>query len=370
MGVETSTIAAFIAAGGALAVSVISWLASRSNQQLNIKNQVELQRYEKDLKRLQAEIDEKRAERDARRDYEYEALKRLYQECSPLLFQLSEQAMLALDRIRGLADTAAQGNLGPGSHSWLTSNRYRYYRASTEYRLLAPLATFKLLQQRLTRLDMSLDPEIHLIYVLARQAARVISDDFELARAALPELSYQPHTPTAEALRTFNPATYWQQGVPRGILDSAIQTLLVKEDDGSRRVMSFLEFEAARKNVDGAVGGALERIGYLFVNFHPKERPVLWRILLATACIYSSIVTLAEREHLRATSPNTTNLPQLLHVDFDAFDWRVDKGNASEAQDISVAVQAVRSYLSRELDETVTRSMNAISSRTPAVSLL
>lgn len=366
MAVEATVLPALITAGAAFAVSIVSWLSSRSNQQKVIENQVELQRYQKDLRRLQAELDEKRAERDARRDYEYEALKRLYQECSPLLFQLSEQASSAYGRIRGISESAAQGNLGPGPDSWLTSDRYRYYRASTEYRLLAPLATLKLLQQRLTRLDMSLDPEIQLIYTLARQAGRVISDDFELARVTSPELAYEPHTTEVELLRSSSPAMYWQQGVPRGILDSAVETLLVKDGEESRRVMSFLEFEAARKQVDNVAGKALERIGYLFVNFHPKERPILWRILLATASIYRSIGLLAEREHSRQGQPDTEHLLLMSDEESNAFDWRADKSNEPQGQEVCAASLAVRAYLMRELQNPVSRTLTTIAMRSSA----
>lgn len=359
----TGETSALIAAGAAVAVSVISWLSSRSNQERIIENQLELQRYQKDLRRLQAELDERRAEKDARRDYEYEALKRLYQECSPLLFQLSEQASSAYGRIRGISESAAQGSLDPGPDSWLTSNRYRYYRASTEYRLLAPLATLKLLQQRLTRLDMSLDPEIPLIYTLARQAVSVISDDFELARVTKPELPYAPHDSEAESLRVINPAQHWQQGVPRGILDSAVEAILVKDGAESHRVMSFLEFEAIRKQVDSAAGKALNRIDYLFVNFHPKDRPVLWRVLLATASIYRSIGLLAEREHSRQALPDVEHLLLMSDEDCKAFDWRANKSNEALGQEVAAASLAVRTYLIRELKKPVSRSLAAITLR-------
>lgn len=82
---DFSAIPALIAAASALAVALVSWFASRSNQAKLLEHQAELQCYQGELKRLQAELDEKRAERDARRDYEYEARKRLYHECSPLL---------------------------------------------------------------------------------------------------------------------------------------------------------------------------------------------------------------------------------------------------------------------------------------------
>jgi hypothetical protein len=50
----------------------------------------------KKLKHLESELANKAAERDARRDYEYEAKKRLYHEIEPYLFLFSELSESAL----------------------------------------------------------------------------------------------------------------------------------------------------------------------------------------------------------------------------------------------------------------------------------
>jgi hypothetical protein len=252
----SASLPALIAGGSALVVAGISWIATRTNQSKLLEHQITLERYKKDLQRLQHQLDEQKSERDARRDYEYEARKRLYHECSPLLFQLTDQAASALSRIRGLAASASQGELDPGPNSWLTSSRDRYYRRSTEYRLLAPCATQKLLQQRLTRLDLTLDTEIYIAYTLARAAARVLGDDFDLAQAQ-PALAYDPHNVEAEERISSEPQVYRQQGVPRGILDNALEALIVREADGASRVMSFLEFERQLDQADSVVAGAV-----------------------------------------------------------------------------------------------------------------
>ena len=70
-----------------------------------------------------------------------------------MLFELSELAGRALGRIVGLARTAADGDLDE-ARSWL--NR-EYYRRSTYYRLLAPLAIRQLLRRKLTHLDLIVD---------------------------------------------------------------------------------------------------------------------------------------------------------------------------------------------------------------------
>ena len=86
------------------------------------------------LKILEDKLTETQTKKKARLDYEYEARKRLYHECEPLVFELLEFAENAGDRIRGLARTARQGDLP----NWLSANEY--YVASTMYYLLAPSA--------------------------------------------------------------------------------------------------------------------------------------------------------------------------------------------------------------------------------------
>lgn len=63
------------------------------------------------LEELRTTLAEERAERDARRDYEYEARKHLYQVCGPLIFQLTERSEDALYRIYSLARTSREGHL-------------------------------------------------------------------------------------------------------------------------------------------------------------------------------------------------------------------------------------------------------------------
>jgi hypothetical protein len=349
----------FITAGVPLVVAVLSAIAAYHAQKRSIANHTELQRYQKDLKRLQADLDEKSKERDARRDYEYEALKRLYFECSPLLFVLTEQANAAFDRIQGLAQTAAQGNLN-GPTSWLTGRRYRYYRLSTEYRLLAPLGTFKLLQHRLTQFDLSLEPEIRLMYGLARQAERAIGDDFELAKSGVTPLDYEPHSESAQTQIEAQPAVYAQQGVPRGILDNAIESLIVRETGTPPRVMTFLEFENSRQLQDSSTKKAFGRIKYLLANFHPRTRPVFWRVLLATASVYRALSFVADRNSLNATTLCASQLLASLDPDRASFDWREDTNNADDGDAVEQAQAAVKAYLSRSLTQIIERDLAAM----------
>jgi hypothetical protein len=55
------------------------------------------------LEKIKNDLEIKKDEQAARRDYEYEARKRLYQECEPILFQFVELSESALKRIYALA---------------------------------------------------------------------------------------------------------------------------------------------------------------------------------------------------------------------------------------------------------------------------
>ncbi len=59
------------------------------------------------------------------------------------------------------------------SYGWLSFPNY--YFISTIYILLAPMAAFKLLQSRLTTVDLELDPQIKTIYLLAKHLYRTFS---------------------------------------------------------------------------------------------------------------------------------------------------------------------------------------------------
>jgi hypothetical protein len=153
---NATVIAAAIAAVASLIVAIFSFLSTQHNQ--------------RELESLKADLTEKQAEKDARRDYQYEARKRLYQQYEPLFFQLVEFSDNALWRIYSLARTAREGKLGPDRISWLSpkSFYYNYYTTSTIYKLLSPLVFLKLIQRRLTLVDLAVDPHINDQYALAK----------------------------------------------------------------------------------------------------------------------------------------------------------------------------------------------------------
>src|SRR5712692_9037207 len=94
---DPAVIAAFIAAFASLLVAILGYFITKKNQS--------------EVETLKAHLAEQQAERDARRDYEYEARKRLYHDYGPLLFQLVERSQVALNRIYNIATIARLGKL-------------------------------------------------------------------------------------------------------------------------------------------------------------------------------------------------------------------------------------------------------------------
>lgn len=335
---EPQVWAALIAAVSSVVLAVASMIGSRQAQKRSVESQA-------NLEQLKDQLAQKATSRNAWVAYEFEARKRLYEECAPLLFQLSEQSERALGRIYGLARTAAAGDLDPG-RSWLSRG---YYSSSTYYRLLAPLSVGRLFRRRLTHLDLSIDANVLWQYTLVRVLMDSFTDDFELAGQAGEVaverddwLEYLPHAAGAGELRSRDPQRYWQQGVPRGILDDAVTSLILDED----RIMDYLEFQAALKDGSSIVRQAFDRIAYLFSDFHPHTRPVLWRILIAQAGLYEAILRAPRHGGL-----GEGTLRDVRRVDTARLDWRgpadpTDRGEVDQAIRVGLAYaeQRTRHY--------------------------
>jgi hypothetical protein len=299
--VETFDTVAIITAGISAGISILSIYLTKKNDVT--------------LEKLKSKLEIERAEHDARRDYEYEARKRLYQECEPILFQFAELSESALRRIYALARNAKEGNLGPERY-WLSTDHY--FIRSTIYRLIAPMAAFKLLQHRLTNIDLKLDQSINIQYILAKILYYTFSSSPDLARSD-PAIPYDPDQIGAESKdleestkkerRAKYPERFWLQGLKVGTLDILAETLILSEkgssDNNNIRIKSFGEFEQQffKKGESIASHGdsnnnnnTFEVLFTIFSYFHPRTRPVLWRVLITQAYLYNAIKNIRNSE--------------------------------------------------------------------------
>jgi hypothetical protein len=299
--------------------------------------------------KLTADIAEKQAEKNARRDYLYEARKRLYQQYEPLLFQLVELSESALVRIYALARTAKLGNLGPDHSGWLSPNdsASTYFASNTIFRLLAPLVIIKLIQRQLTLVDLTVDPHISNQYSLAKCLYTSFTDDFKLASKE-PSLEYDPNSKVWHEKREAFPEKYWRQGIIAGRLDNAVEALIVREPNGILRCMSFGEFEDIYN--DSIKNVKFETFRDVFMNFHPKTRPVIWRILITQAHIYLALLRTRE---IKISTSDDSFAPRLLkpisEVDRLKFDWRQRSEEATDEEVLSQPFEAAYAYLRESL---------------------
>ena len=288
------------------------------------------------IERLKSELTTARSEDDARREYEYEARKRLYSECEPLIFQLRELAENQMYRVYSLARSARLGRIQEDGTGWLSGGE-GYYLESTVYNLLAPAVVFKIMQRRLTAVDMRLDPKIKALYLFAKQFYLAFSDDFTFARTRPSLSSYDPEREGWKELRIKSPGMVWKQGITWGRLDSAVESLVVSPEGQAERCMSFGEFQRAWRDKEKDLKARFEQAFDIFDRFHPRTRPVLWHMVIAQAVICAAIIEAADSA---ATSPK---LPRL---DPEKVKWSTKQEDEAEmAQPLEVAVEYLKAQL-------------------------
>lgn len=259
---------------------------------LAVWNSTTLLASQRHVEHLKADLGEWRAAQDARRDYEYEARKRLYDQLEPIRFQFAGAADSAYARIADLARAAQRGNLDPPDN-WLSAKGDAYFLLSTVYRLLAPLAILRLAQRALTLVDLRLDQDIKYWYIISRKVALTFSDDFNLAQAA-PALDYRPVDERRRKSRDIR--VHSRQGVYIGRVEAAADSLLTRDQDAPR-LMTFGEFEASLRSGAEPLTGSLRPFFDILTDFHPGRRPVTWRILIAQAHLYRVAL------HLKGVDP-------------------------------------------------------------------
>lgn len=353
---DPEIIAAYIAAVVAVGCAIFTAITTRASERKARLHEARLEEFkaqlEKDVKRVEAQLGDQNAEKDARRDYEYDARKRLYTEVEPILFQLVELSEAALHRIYSLARTARLGNLSDPATSWLRSDDAYYYR-STLYALVAPMATVKLLQRRITFVDLSVEKSIAAEYTLAKRLLITFTDDFELARYE-PTVKYDPHCEDLEAgagesLLRESPEVYWKQGMVVGDVETAAEHLLTEAAEGRpARVKSYSEFDTEMDMPDSKLAKAMREIRYLFLRFHPAQRPVLWRVLVAQGCLYNTFVTLRETK-LAGRPPPPKPLKLIPAAERHLMDWIGPSGQASDKEVLAAPFQTATQYFQKNI---------------------
>ncbi len=346
-----AVLAALFTAAASLVVAIITQVGTRRTQGAitSLSHDLEKQRI-----RLTNELQERREADRARRDYEYDARRRLYTECEPLIFQALEFAEGARSRVASLARSARHGDIEADGSGWLSQDGY--YRKSAAFLLLAPLTTFRILQRRLTTIDLSLEPRLHIQYELLKLTFFSFTEDHALA-ALKPCLPYDPDRakagePDREASRTKQPAAYRRQGFFLGTLETVVDSLITTDADRPR-CLTFGEF-SSRWLGENSPSLRLP-LSNIFAGFHPRRQPVLWRVLVCQAVLHDAFIRVQ-----RSTLPLEPQIVKeiiLTPQDPDGtrqFDWRRDTDEDGE-EVVGEPFQVAMDYLDGEVTRLVDR---------------
>jgi hypothetical protein len=283
--IDGKVLAALLAAAASIAVSFVSILGTVTATILTARMGRTSQLA---LEELKDQSLHRKADRDAARDYEYEARKRLYRECEPAIFQLVEEARCALTWIEMLARLARSGTL---DFVWLKNKENRL---ATLYRLVTPLAAFKLLRERLTVFDLSLEPRIYLQYSIGRFLLDSFAEDDALARLGT-TLPYEPHgAPPAGCVA--DPAIYSRQGIDPALLDRLVAAFLEEAKLGEQRnIVSYARFRQMAQNKSEPMHDLVLHLDDLLLTMEPSRKPVLWRIIVLQYMLYTALTKTASQ---------------------------------------------------------------------------
>ena len=327
---DGKVIAAIISALVTIALAIWTFFSSRKNQ--------------RSLEYFKNELAEKKANNDARRDYEYEAKKRLYHEYEPLFFQLSESSINALSRIKGLARSSKQGVLN--EDGWLSKDGYYLY--STFYFLFEPMAIFKLIREKINFVDLSIDPDIQFEYTLTKHLYYSFSRDFHLA-SQTPEIDYVATNPTMYGEEgQKNPAKYWKQGIAFGSYEQFLDSLIRIENE-NKRVIGFGELSDELSNKNSTIRKRFDTVKYLFLRFTPKDRPVLWRLIITQAFFHHIIIKLREQPNKAQQKDIEGFMNDFEKIYGPHLDWRsTEKDHADYSNDkVQEPIMVARQYVSQ-----------------------
>lgn len=248
------------------------------------------------LAKLNSELKRQTDDATARREYEFDARKRLYTQVRPLMFQLRESCDPACRRIRRIVC----GDIRP----------YPRHLSTSIQRIFSPLSTFQVMQRNLTAVDLSLDSTLKAQYLIAKELASTLHNGPELALAG------QPITYTRQAF-----PNQGRQHLTHAQLQRLTDFMTIEGDD-SRKSRPRKQFELDDLFEDEnerliEVSGPFSR---MFEGSDPTLTPVLWRILMAQAFLMQILVDLVDRDDGIARS--------VMPADIAEFNWSVDPSDA------------------------------------------
>ncbi len=125
-------------------------------------------------------------------------------------------------------------------------------------------------------------------------------------------------------------------------MESAIEAILATTE---QRVMTYAECEAEYNKENTRIREAFDGISFLIEDFHPRSRPVLWRMLVTQSCIYRVLF-----QH-RSLDRADWGLDDLRIPDSERlqFDWRSPSDKGVDDALVFEPLYVAEEYLSEKL---------------------
>lgn len=284
--------------GGLAMVTAVSTAIYSQRQQRNLAEKqnglIEAQ------ETFKSQLAERAAKSTAKRDYENEALRRLYTQVNPLLFQLREVAQGSSNRARRILT----GEIEVTDHHVYT----------TVQRLFSPLVVAQEVQRHLTAVDLQLDPTVRAQYSIAREMFWTLHRGRMIAKSD-PAIDYMAGSSSTRTER--------RQHLTHAQLQRLVDCLTVVENDGVRRPMKQTELDDRAAKHDDELSRAIDPVQRLFKGAGPSETPVLWRLLLAHVLYLNAFVEIVDGDaglfdHLHTNEDDSYRWPEATGLSFDA----------------------------------------------------
>lgn len=160
---------------------------------------------------------------------------------------------------------------------------------SVLYSLYAPIIHFTKHRYRFERTLTSLRPSERIRFAILDAAVAALTKDLSMA-AATPRLHYTPRVSGWRQRRALEPARYWWQGLTLERIKDAVPSFYDSAE--STALPSPGSFRRAYEVGFRAFCGGQQTLGLLanpLYGFHPRDRPVYWRILMLWHSLYSTL---------------------------------------------------------------------------------
>jgi len=195
---------------------------------------------------------------------------------------------------------------------------------------------------------LSLDSRIKRQYLLANNLYQTFSSDFKLA-GQTPQIPYDPDSRNADYDKKLQeePQIYRRQGLTVGLLDTVVDTLIVSDSKDRTRCLSYGEFETKYHHKSSEVYKKFEYVVGIFLNFHPRTRPVLWRILITQLHLHKAILADSEMDFEPHSAPHAFfKIPTKDRL--GRYDWRSKESTVPDT-DLEQPFDVAEKFLNKRL---------------------